>query len=512
MRWGLVAALLAGAGGTFAAGGDWTGFRGPTGSCVSEEVNLPTVWNDSTNILWSTPLPGVGNSSPAVTKTRVYVTSCDEATQTVVLIALDRATGAVVWQHAFAHGKLIAYGPPSLYEYRHNPATPSPCADADEHVFAFAGTGELVCMDRDGAVVWQRNMVDDYGPYDLKFGMGSSPRLWGNKLIIAAVHKGPSYVVALNKDTGKELWLADRNYPALGDATDAYTSPMVLEQPGLPPQVIVSGCDHVDAYDLETGRRLWTSKGLELKDEEYSRIIASPAVGDGMVVAASAKAQHAVAMRTDGTGDVTESHLAWKQKDIADCPAPTIPEVWCIRSGMTGSALVTSQPADACGGPASAACDTRRRRSLRTATCTTSASKAGARSSMRGENSQSYQPTTSRATSTPRRPSATASSSCVIVPRFSRSRHCRRRQQQRSRSPLIFASCRRRRAQTSLPVSYWGQCPASRATARTICTSYSALSLPYSVSTRPGSSSARWAAASSASDMESVSTPMTKSG
>ena len=149
-----------------------------------------------------------------------------------VVDRLGPVNRAILWQQPFAHGKLIAYGPPSLYEYRHNPATPSPCADAEEKVFAFAGTGELICMDRDGGLVWQRNMVDDYGPYDLKFGMASSPRLWGDKLLIAAVHKGPSYVVALNKDTGVEMWLADRNYPALGDATDAYTSPMVLEQPG----------------------------------------------------------------------------------------------------------------------------------------------------------------------------------------------------------------------------------------------------------------------------------------
>lgn len=341
MRWGSQTILVVSIGCAVAHGGAWSGFRGPSGSCVSEETNLPVEWNETTNVLWKAALPGLGNSSPAVTATRVYATSWDEATQTATLTALDRVSGDVLWKHDFAQGKLIAYGPPSLYEYRHNPATPSPCADADERVFAFAGTGELVCMDRHGGVIWQRNMVDDYGPYDLKFGMASSPRLWGDRLFIACVHKGPSYVVALDKNTGEELWLADRNYPALGDATDAYTSPVVLEQPGRPPQLIVSGCDHVDAYDLETGRRLWTSSGLELVDEEYARIIASPAVGDGMVVAASAKAQFAIAMRTDGTGDVTESHQVWKLKEMADCPTPTIHNglVYSVRDDGVGTCI-----------------------------------------------------------------------------------------------------------------------------------------------------------------------------
>ena len=254
---GLHVAVLLGVCCASAGGGDWSGFRGASGASVSGETNLPEVWNESTNVLWSADVPGLGNSSPAVTRSRVYVTSCEEETETVWLTALDRSTGEVAWQLPIANGKLIAYGPPSLYEYRHNPATPSPCADDDENVYAYAGTGELVCADREGNIRWQRNMVDDYGPYDLKFGMASSPRLWGDKLFISCVHKGPSYVVALNKETGEEVWLADRNYTALGDATDAYTSPMVLERDGDRPQLVVSGCDHVDAYGLESGERLW---------------------------------------------------------------------------------------------------------------------------------------------------------------------------------------------------------------------------------------------------------------
>jgi outer membrane protein assembly factor BamB len=302
----------------------WSGFRGNTGASVSNETGLPVEWSESQGVLWSTPLPGASNSSPAVTSRRVYVTSFNADDASLIVVALDRANGKILWQKTVGRGNLIAYGPPELFRHRHNPATPSPCADEHDNVYAFFGTGDLVSLDRDGNVRWQRNLAEEYGPYDLKFGMGSSPRLWKDRLIVACVHKGPSYVVALDAATGKEIWLADRNYVCLGDATDAYTTPAVLEIPGKAPLAVVSGADHVDAYDLETGRRVWENGGLVLENEEYARTIASPAVGDGMVVAPSAKAKLAVALPGDGAGDVTNSPEVKKVPLLSDCPSPTI--------------------------------------------------------------------------------------------------------------------------------------------------------------------------------------------
>jgi|GEM_PF-195473 outer membrane protein assembly factor BamB len=303
----------------------WAGFRGNTGSSVSNEKNLPTTWSESHGVLWSTPLPGAANSSPAVTSNRVYVTSFDQTDSSLHVVSLDRKNGKIVWQKIVGRGESIAYGPPELYRHRHNPATPSPCADADDNVYAFFGTGDLVSLDRDGNVRWQKNLADVYGPYDLKFGMGASPRLWKNHLYIGCVHKGPSYVVALDKDTGDEFWLADRNYMCLGDATDAYTSPAILDVPGSPSLVIMSGADHVDAYNIINGKRVWENGGLVLENEEYARTIASPAVGEGMVVAPSAKAKLAVAVKGDAIGDVTANKAKSRVLPIqVDCPTPTI--------------------------------------------------------------------------------------------------------------------------------------------------------------------------------------------
>ena len=321
----------------------WSGFRGNSGAAVSAEHGFPVEWSEAKGVLWSTPLPGASDSSPAVTSQRVFITSFDSADASSHVVALNRLTGAVLWQKVIAKGDLIAYGPPELFRHRHNPATPSPCADADENVYAFFGTGDLVSLDRNGVIRWQRNLADDYGPYDLKFGMGSSPRLWKNRLFISCVHKGPSYVVALDTATGKEVWLAERNYTCLGDATDAYTSPMVLEIPGKPPQLVVSGADHVDAYDLESGKRLWENGGLVLENEEYARTIASPAVGDGVVVAPSAKAKHAVVISvTDQChGEITNSSVSRVLPVLVDCPSPTVYDglVYSVRDDGVGTCL-----------------------------------------------------------------------------------------------------------------------------------------------------------------------------
>jgi outer membrane protein assembly factor BamB len=319
----------------------WLGFRGTAGDAVSTERNLPNTWSENQGILWSTPLPGASNSSPAVTSDRVYITSFDSKDASLIVVSVDRADGRILWKKVVGYGQFIAYGPPELYRHRHNPATPSPCADEDDNVYAFFGTGDLVSLDRNGQIRWQRNLADDYGPYDLKFGMGASPRYWKKRLFIGCIHKGPSYVLALETATGKEVWLADRNYQCLGDATDAYTSPVVLDIPRKRPQLIMNGADHVDAYDLETGERIWENGGLVLENEEYARTIASAAVGEEIVVAPSAKAKLAVAVKADGKGDVTKNADSRVLPIMVDCPTPTIYQgrIYVVKDDGVGSCL-----------------------------------------------------------------------------------------------------------------------------------------------------------------------------
>ncbi len=259
----------------------WPQFRGATGDGVSKETNLPSKWSADSGVLWKTDLPGFGNSSPAVTEKHVVLTTQTKDDALWVLI-LDRATGKLTKEIKVGSGKLAAKGPANLYAHRHNPATPSPIA-VGNRVWAFFGSGLLVCVDAaSGDVVWQKDMVAEYGEYDITFGMGSTPRYWDGLLYVSCLTKGASYVVAFDAKNGKEKWKVDRRLPAKDDGPDAYSTPIIAGH-----ELLISGSDHVNSYDLLTGKQLWVSNGLAI-DSPYGRVIASPvATEEGIVIATS---------------------------------------------------------------------------------------------------------------------------------------------------------------------------------------------------------------------------------
>jgi len=329
-----------------AAGGwadTWPGLRGAAGTGVSNESDLPESWSEKQNVAWRVDLSGRANSSPAVTASRVYLTTQSEAGELSV-IAVDRKAGKIAWQKQVGSGELSTFGPAKLYAHRHNAATPSPVAD-QEHVWAFFGTGLLVCLDTSGQLVWQRDLTRQYAPYNVRFGMASSPRLWGKLLYLTCLQKGPSYVLALDKKTGKEIWKVSRRLPAEDDGPDAYSTPVIM-QTGDRTELLVSGSDHINAYDPASGKQLWISSGLKI-DSVYGRIIASPAVGDGVIVAPSANPLagglgHAIAIKSGGSGDVTQSHVLWTYKPYTpDAPSPVCYQgrVYMVRDDGVGSCL-----------------------------------------------------------------------------------------------------------------------------------------------------------------------------
>lgn len=304
---------------TGATADTWPGFRGAAGTGVSREGNLPVSWSEGYGVAWGVSLPGRGNSSPAVTSNRVYLTTQD-ANQQLWVVACERRrsgdseSGTILWQLPVGRGVLSATGAKNLYEHRHNAATCSPAAD-EEHVWALFGTGLLVCVTKDGRIIWSKDMTKEYGGYDIAFGMASSPRLWGDRLFVACMNKGPSYVVAFEKSTGRQIWKKDRQFPARVDGNDGYSTPAIIDD-GRAAQLLVSGADHVNAYDVRTGEVIWTSGGLAI-DSPFGRVIASPATSNEVIVATSGNPTGSglgilLALKPGGTGNITQSHLLWK--------------------------------------------------------------------------------------------------------------------------------------------------------------------------------------------------------
>jgi outer membrane protein assembly factor BamB len=176
-----------------------------------------------------------------------------------------------------------------------------------------------------GGQKWQRNLQDNYGAFGLNWGYASSPLLYDGKLIIQVIHgdktDDPSYIVAFDALNGEELWRQERPSDALSESPDAYTTPMPLEYGGKV-QIVISGADYVTGHDPQTGREIWRAAGLNPRKGRANRIIASPLVMDGMIYAPSRK-KPLLALRAGGSGDITDSHLAWKWDKAAGPDVPT---------------------------------------------------------------------------------------------------------------------------------------------------------------------------------------------
>lgn len=296
---------------------DWPCWRGPDGLGVTAESNLPVQWSKDQNVSWKTPLSGKGASSPIIWGDRVYLTmQTDDAALHV--LALDRRSGKAVWDREIGRGNLPA-------NKLHNMASPSPVSDG-EHVWVVFGTGDIACLDTDGKIVWQRNFVKDYGPIKTNHGYGSSPMIENGKLFVVCMHQGPSYVLALDARTGKNLWKKDRNLESEGEAQDSYSTPIFLRVGGRT-QLVMEGAESINAYDPATGDELWSRNRLKVP-HPYGRTIAGPTAGEGVVIAVASGFQnrgYTLALKGDGKGKLSDTDQLWKvEKFSADCPTPVI--------------------------------------------------------------------------------------------------------------------------------------------------------------------------------------------
>jgi outer membrane protein assembly factor BamB len=236
---GLAALCLVGG----AWGSDWPQFRGRNCSGkAATDAPLPSDIGPKTNVLWKTPLCP-GHSSPVVVGDRIYLTAVRE--KKLLTIALDRKDGRILWERE---------APATALEKVHkigSHAQPTPAADG-ERVVSFFGSSGLFCYDPAGKLLWKRPM----GPFKNDFGAGSSPVLVGDRVLLCQDHDQDSFLLALNARTGETIWKTDRSEFLRG-----YCTPIVWEVAGKK-QVVVTGTLRVAGYDLESGKEVWTVRGI----------------------------------------------------------------------------------------------------------------------------------------------------------------------------------------------------------------------------------------------------------
>ncbi|MCM2372150.1 outer membrane protein assembly factor BamB family protein [Aporhodopirellula aestuarii] len=222
----------------------WPAFLG-AGSQVKPEASLPLEWSPTENVAWQATLPGHGQSSPVIWGGRVFVTSVEGPNKDDYhTMCIDLATGRELWRKTIANSAPV---PNSYYVSR---AAPTPVVDGERLVVLFE-SGDCVAYTHDGEEMWRRNLIDDVGPLVAEFGLGAS--LCQNETHAFALleHDGPSYLLALDKSTGKTDWKAERS------ERRSWSSPAMMRIAGVP-QVVVSSAGTVDGYDPKNGELLWS--------------------------------------------------------------------------------------------------------------------------------------------------------------------------------------------------------------------------------------------------------------
>lgn len=319
--------------GSALADDNWPQWRGPSLNGTSNSTGLPEKWSETENIKWKVKLPSWSGSTPAIWGDKIFVASGSEgggeaATLAkkgpgkpqaegadLLLLCYSKKDGSQLWR--------VKLGSGNVHYAKHNMSSPSPITDGTM-VWALTGTGILTGLDLDGKQVWQVNLQEKYVKFGLNWGYGSSPLLYEGMLIVPILHgwdnTGPSYLIAFDAKTGKEIYKVERTTDAQKEGPDAYTTPIPMKYADHT-EIIVVGGDYFTGHDPKTGKEIWRCGGLNLKQDKFYRAVCSPAVV-GEYVFACIKQGPFVGVKGGGKGLVTETNIAWTNKFGCDVPTP----------------------------------------------------------------------------------------------------------------------------------------------------------------------------------------------
>ena len=312
-------ALLCGVGvvlicGVGLAGEGWSEFRGPGGQRHAPRArHLPGEWSTTQNVTWAVDVPGLGWSSPAVVDGRIYLTTAVpdgdglEAEQSLRALCLEAATGKTLWNVE------VFRQPQDKVHKKNSHASPTAIVDGGQ-VFVHFGTHGTASLSLDGQILWMNRELT----YVPTHGNGGSPALVGDRLVLCCDGADIQFVVALDRRTGKIVWKTDRPEDAGGPGF-SFSTPLAIEIGGKT-QVICPGSNVVIAYNPADGTEIW-----QVRYKGYS-VIPRPVYGHGLVfVCTGYNTPTLLAIRPDGAGDVTETHVEWQtNRNAPHTPSPLL--------------------------------------------------------------------------------------------------------------------------------------------------------------------------------------------
>ena len=237
---------------------DWSRFRGPNGSGHASGTSFPTEFSQTKNMLWRLPLPK-GHSSPIIWKDRIYLTAFRG--DALFTIAVDRATGKQIWERQAPQTKT------RIVDKRNNPASPSPALE-ENRVYVFFPDYGLIAYDAAGKELWTKPL----GPFSNIYGMGASPVIYNDLLLLAVDQSRGSHLLAVDKRTGNERWKTPRP-----EATSGHATPIIWRASSGRDQILLPGSFLLTAYDPANGAKLWWVRGLSWE------IKSTPVIADGVI-------------------------------------------------------------------------------------------------------------------------------------------------------------------------------------------------------------------------------------
>lgn len=289
------------------AADDWPWWRGPTRDGVSTDAAPPTTWSPTENVVWKTPIPGRGHSSPTVWKERVFLATAIEQPAALQLMGLDRATGQVLWTTNVHTG---------TFDHAHEKnshASPTPACDG-ERVFItslYAGRVWLTATDLDGKQVYQK----EAGPFASQHGYAASPVIWKSLVIVSGESDAGSFLCAYQRRTGELVWSVKR-----GDSA-SYSSPVVYTVGGQP-QLLISGGNKVQGYSPDRGAALWTYEGGPAVVTSGTMV----AEGDRVFVSGGFPEQRTLCLPGGKTGSLAAADIVWENREKFYVPSLLIRE------------------------------------------------------------------------------------------------------------------------------------------------------------------------------------------
>lgn len=277
-----------------APGDAWPAFRG-VGSSHTSARDLPRTWSEQENLAWSVELPGYGQSSPVVFGDRVFATSvAGENKEHGLVTCLRLSDGQILWTHRFEASLKIESSDMT------SRGAPTPVVDA-ERVYAFFESGDLLALDHDGRLAWKRSLSDEYGAFGGNHGIGGSPALANDAVVLLVDHDGPSYLIAVSRHDGRNVWKVDR------DPRMSWSSPVVIRA-GAGEAVVLSSNGVVEAFSAADGERLFAIDGIQ------GNTIASPSVAGDLVVIGSSDPSGNMALRWNRRHPKRPPEILWRSE------------------------------------------------------------------------------------------------------------------------------------------------------------------------------------------------------